>query len=527
MSDPRLLDKDWRLSHLYKIRDKNTNNIAFKRNRAQLHFAENKHTRNIILKSRQLGFTTDESIDTLDDTLFTRNFDSLFVAHEKQEASKIFDNKIDHAWKNVHKDIATLWKEDANNANTLKFDFGNGNTSSISVALSGRSGTYRRVHISEFAKMCKKSPLKAKEIITGTIPSVPLDGRVDIESTAEGEVGDFAEMFWEAWERQRQPYPTEFKAHFYNWTWDDEEIAKVKEAISFEQMDEGQKFKEYAEKHGLTDLQITYYHLKWLSLKRDWKALQQEYPTTPEEAFVSSGDKVFSAEVLEKMELKAGVAQGDWVYYADYNPMHRYALGADVAEGVARDSSTIVIWDFDSRDKNGYVRPEIVAEYKNNKIEPDQFAYHVKDGGNRYGQCLVAVERNNHGLTTLTTLKTIYPVSQIYKEIRKGTIDDKPTERLGWHTNVATKPKMLYEMNTALNQTLINIPSKGIVREFRTYDKSDVSRTTYSEEETYHWDRVVAACIGWQMNVYVDNPAYRTKQTDMVNRARANRNSAE
>ena len=79
--DPRLKDKEWRISHLYKIRTKDSQLVRFKRNRAQEHFNKHKHTRNIVLKSRQLGFTTDETIDSLDDTLFNKNFDTLFIAH--------------------------------------------------------------------------------------------------------------------------------------------------------------------------------------------------------------------------------------------------------------------------------------------------------------------------------------------------------------------------------------------------------------------------------------------------------------
>ena len=56
MTDPRLIDKTWRMSNLYKIRTKKAALVKFRMNRAQEDFNKNKHTRNIILKSRQLGF---------------------------------------------------------------------------------------------------------------------------------------------------------------------------------------------------------------------------------------------------------------------------------------------------------------------------------------------------------------------------------------------------------------------------------------------------------------------------------------
>ena len=229
----KLKDKKWRMSHLYKIVNKSGQKILFKRNRAQEDYQKNKAQRNIILKSRQLGFTTDEAIDSLDDTLFTPHFEDLFIAHTKDDAGDIFDKKIDYAWKNMN-ELHQLWKVEKDTALKLKFDFGeieggfqSKTISSISVSNSGRSGTYHRVHISEFAKLCATYPIKAQEIISGTIPAVPLNGRIDIESTAEGMGGHFSDMFWEAWNRGEPIHSTQFKAHFYNWMWDDEEIAKI------------------------------------------------------------------------------------------------------------------------------------------------------------------------------------------------------------------------------------------------------------------------------------------------------------
>ena len=106
--DKRLLDKEWRMSHLYKIRDKNQKLITFKHNRAQADFESKKHTRNLILKSRQLGFTTLEAIDTLDDTLFTPNQECLFIAHNLDDAKSIFRKKIRFAWENLPEELRTL-----------------------------------------------------------------------------------------------------------------------------------------------------------------------------------------------------------------------------------------------------------------------------------------------------------------------------------------------------------------------------------------------------------------------------------
>lgn len=277
--DLRLKNKEWRLSHLYKIRDKTQRLVTFKRNRVQEHFNKNKWYRNLILKSRQLGFTTDEAIDSIDDALFNRNTEVLLIAQNLDAGRAIFDKKIEFAWKNFNPELKSLYTVDTESAQTLKFEFGDGSFSSIAVDTSGRSGTYNRVHITEFADICKKFPNKVKDILEGTIPAIPTLGRLDIESTSQGASGEFFEMFMEAHERGDPKYPVEYKAHFYNWTWDEEIESIIPETHL------PVAFVEYQTKNNLTVREITYYYQKWLSLNKDWNSLHKEYPTTPEEAF--------------------------------------------------------------------------------------------------------------------------------------------------------------------------------------------------------------------------------------------------
>ena len=477
-NDRRLLDKEWRISHLYKIKNKDKQLVRFQRNRAQIEFNKNKHTRNIILKSRQLGFTTEEVVDALDDVLFTRNFDSLFIAQDLDTAKDIFNNKIDLAWENFP--LKDYYLVDRNSARQLKFGFGNGQFSSILVDSSGRSGTYQRLHITEFARLCKTFPDRAREVLEGSIPAIPTNGRVDIESTADGSEGKFYDMFWEAWEREgKELHPTEFKAHFYNWTYD-EEIKKIVNPIK----GLPNEFIDYQKQHGLSDYEITFYYLKWLSLNKDWQALRKEYPTTPFEAFESSGTKLFDAIKISLMGTQQGEQQGDWIFYEQPVLGNRYAMGCDVAEGVGQDSSTAVIWNFTP------IKPRVVADYKNNKIAPDLFAFEIKNGGEKYQNALVAVERNNHGHATLSKLREIYPERQIFK-------DDK--DKLGWITNLVSKPKMMYDLNTAISNELVDIPSKPIQSELRRFDKENLRDVKFSEDITQHYDLVVATAIGFQM----------------------------
>lgn len=276
--------------------------MRFQRNRAQQHFSEHKWYRNLILKSRQLGFTTDEAVDSLDDVLFTPNMDALLIAHNLEAGSSIFDKKIVFAWEKMPEEIRALYSVDNKTSKTLKFDFGRKGFSSVAVDTSGRSGTYQRVHITELADIAKKYPKKIPEIIEGTIPAIPTNGRLDIESTSQGASGEFYEMFIEAWERGEPTMHQEYKSHFYNWTWDDEEMSRILIPLPVEQMQQSDKFREYQIKHNLTDVQLTYYYQKWLSLNRKWNALRREYPTTPEEAFEAIAEGTYYGEYVGMME---------------------------------------------------------------------------------------------------------------------------------------------------------------------------------------------------------------------------------
>lgn len=480
MTDKRLLNKEWRMDHLYKIKNKQKQLVTFRRNKAQRHFQQHKHTRNIILKSRQLGFTTDEAIDTLDDALFTKNFDALFIAHGLEPAKDIFDNKIDLAWKNFK--LKHLYKPDMDSARKLKVGFGDETFSSIAVDTSGRSGTFSRLHVTEFAALCKTFPDRALEVLNGSIPAVTSEGRIDIESTAEGSDGLFHEMFWNAWERGEPLYPTQFKAHFYNWQWDEE--IDTTTVIT----DLPPEFRKYQEKYMLSAKEISYYYLKFLALgehDRNWATMKKEYPTTPEEAFEGSGNKLFDIEKLGLQKIMKPIEEyNNFKIYKKYILGHKYGIGCDVAEGIGKDSSAIVVWDFST------IRPRIVAEYANNAIAPDMFAFDIKNIAERYEQPLVAVERNNHGHTTISKLREIYPDRHIYEYAE---------DKFGWHTNLVTKPKMLFELNTAINENLVKISSKRIISEMRRYDKDELRELKAKNDTTAHFDLLTATAIGFQM----------------------------
>lgn len=507
LNDPQvarsLTDKDWRIANLYTIVDKNQQATQFRRNEAQRHFAIHKHIRNLILKSRQLGFTTDRAIDMVDDIAFTPNFHALFLAHIKEEAQRIFSRKIKYAWEKYP--LRNLYKTVKNDAGTLELDFGESKLnpqydrahSSIYVSNSGRSGTYAKIHVSEIAKMERVNSLRANEFVSGTIPALPISCGIDIESTAEGDFGLWYDMYNAAMERwewlQRkgvQPMPTDWKPHFYNWTWDKAEIAQTARLIPFSEMKNAQYFKDLQRVHNLTDLEISYYYVKYMTLNYDLETLQQEYPTTWQEAFVSSGGKFFPLEMLAMQRPRAGIKSGEWTFYTKYDPKHRYVFGVDTSGGKGGDNAVIEVVDAETGEQ--------AAEYVSDTTDAEHLAIEAVMYARKYGNALIVPEINNHGLAFVVKCKEL-GYSNLYVRVTFDKDLDKEQKEIGFNMNRATKPLLMYSLAFTLGEMGMLIYSELALQEIRSYPKSELDDFPTLREvrdgNKKHWDRVIGLAL--------------------------------
>jgi len=181
-----LRDKLWRLNHIYWITDKSGKPIRFNMTPEQLVYFENMHTRNIILKARQLGFTTEVCIIQLDAALF-ESAKCALIAHTLVDAKRLFREKVKYAYDKLPAEIKAANPASNDSAGELVFKKGG----SIYISTSFRGGTLRYLHLSEFGKICAKYPDKAREIVTGAFEAVSSECFTTIESTAEGRAGYF------------------------------------------------------------------------------------------------------------------------------------------------------------------------------------------------------------------------------------------------------------------------------------------------------------------------------------------------
>ncbi|MNX99868.1 hypothetical protein D3C86_1323380 [compost metagenome] len=148
-----LRDRFWRLNSLYFITDKNGKKVRFRMTQEQIDYFQGMHTRNIILKARQLGFTTLVCIVQLDAALFEAAKCAL-IAHTLTDAKRLFREKIKYAYDNLPAEIKAANPARNDAAGELVFSKGG----SLYVSTSFRGGTLRYLHVSEFGKICAKYP---------------------------------------------------------------------------------------------------------------------------------------------------------------------------------------------------------------------------------------------------------------------------------------------------------------------------------------------------------------------------------
>ncbi|WP_163836863.1 terminase [Spartinivicinus ruber] len=285
-----LRNRFWRLNNLYYITDKEGHVIRFKMTPEQLEYYEGLHNRNIILKARQLGFTTEQCIIQLDAAIFSGAKCAL-IAHTLSDANRLFREKIKFAYSRLPLEIRSANPASNDRAGELVFSKGG----SVTVSTSFRGGTLRWLHISEFGKICAKYPDKAREIVTGAFEAVSANCVITIESTAEGRQGYFFEYCQTA-EKQALSRVNlsalDWKFFFFSW-WKNPAYALKANNFLPERLRE--YFLELESRHGikLAEGQKAWYVAKEKTLGDDMK---REYPSIPEEAFQQSVEGAYYAK---------------------------------------------------------------------------------------------------------------------------------------------------------------------------------------------------------------------------------------
>jgi hypothetical protein len=341
-----------------------------------------------------------------------------------------------------------------------------------------------------------------------------------IESTANGVGGYFYDM-WKQAERGENDFIPVFLPWFTDVTYtrefeDSEDRELFTSQVNMTFRDSTGKDVHTEEYELMTTFDLTYEQLNWRkwTIKNkcngDVEQFCQEYPSTPDEAFIASGRPRFSVSSLKQYRKKCIEGRKGYLEWVSKNPDNFqvkfiddpkgyieiwkepeeerfYSIGGDVAEGlVTGDYSvgTVMSDDFD-----------IHASWYGH-IDPDLFGEELVKLAVYYNQGYLGIESNNHGLTALKSVQRL-EYWNIFFQKTYDKISDTISQKIGWSTNTRTKPLMINKLAEFIREKWLGIKWTTLINECLTYVIEDNGAT--NAQEGCHDDTVMSCAIALQL----------------------------
>ena len=488
--------KDKRLQ-IYKIINKEQVEVSFNRNPAQVILEKKKNElrekygriRLIILKGRQMGITTNEAMDWLDECIMYSNQNIGILAQVDKTRAEIFD-KVKTAYTRLPDSIrlndGKIWHKPTTKYSTKQELEFLENHSKISIITDSRWWTWSKLHISEFAFISN-----ATELLAWTLPSVPKNSDIIIESTANGFGNEF-EMLWNKY-YGKDSY--EWSCIFL-WWWimpeyflpvEEWEVIKLprelehlnKPMIDWTVLSEGQK--------------------KWyLNMYESYTNPDyafQEYPSTPEEAFMNTWTPVFKTSVIKNLKTPEYVEDDIIPDLRIYKPAPegQVVYGWDTSAWVSGwDYSCIIVRDRETA--------ELLACYYW-YTDPWDWLCKVVDRLVHLGYWWrIGVEKNNTWYAFYTKAKEYDWYSLCYINNTVDRTYDRQTQEIGWTTNAKTRPILMEDYKIAINKGHIVECDERVIKEMHTFIYNDKMKE--EAQVGYHDDGIMTDSICWQMRKY-------------------------
>lgn len=460
----------------------------------------------IILKARQLGFSTATEGVFFHDLNFSFNKVAMIVSFDEDSAVTIND-MADRFYKYMPQVLKPKRRPSRNKGilfENPKFDNsqpisktndpGLQNKFLVETAKNlnaGSSYTINYLHISELAKWDKP-----EETMTSIMQSVPDYGAIVIvESTAKG-MNYFQEL-WDNADRKKNNYVPLFVAWFEN--------PKYRAAYTGFELS-GYEL-ELQQAYNLDNEQ-----LQWRrntikdKLNGDDNMFKQEYPCNPMEAFLTTGTPVFNNEIVIKRirELEANPVgtRGHLKYIGDSKTLtfipdesgyitvfqhpikdRHYVSGNDVAKGVEGG-------DFDAAPMLDNITLEQVAAFHGH-LNVDLYADELYKFGMYYNKALLGPEVNFNPGLVLNLEKVNYPM--LYMKQQMNRISKEIIKSFGWNTDLTNRNAIVSELVEYVREHSHLIHDIGFLRECLTFIKNKQGRPEAMSGK--HDDRVLAYAI--------------------------------
>ena len=442
-----IADRPKFMETFFMIQDKNRQLVKFKPNRPQHEFLTNRTNRNIILKARQLGFSTVILGDMLAEAITVPHTVCVCISHEERATQRLLKkvhmmyDMIPAAAKQIP-ELSGMTEAELrpkiHHQSSYEMTWPDiGSSFYIGTARApsfGRGDTIHKLHMSELAHYPTDT---AESLMAAVSQSVPKGGLISIESNPRGRGGVFYSTY------QMAKEGLEYKPFFFAWWWGDEyqleegsELALPSDKYIFPYTDEEQAL---ISQHNLTRDQIRWRRYKKAELEQLYhQDFAQEYPENDVDCWLVGGQPVFNTKVIRAMltysrppvSILSEPGLNIWqLPRGDTN----YLVSVDPAEGLpTSDYSVAIILDL--------IHNTHVATYRV-RIPIDHFTNKLFELATKYNTAKIAVERNNHGHTVIDGLKRL-GYTRLYEH------EDK---KLGWLTNSRNRTMMIDLLGMSLN----------------------------------------------------------------------------
>ena len=487
-----------------------------------------KPVRLIILKARQLGFSTLTEGLIFHACATRKNVNALIVAHREDATANLFRmSKL--FYDELPAPVKPMLR--ASNAQELVFENPSklrserearpGLRSRIRCATAGgrgigRSDTLQCVHLSEYAFWPDGADGKASTLagILQAVPSLP-GTMVVIESTANG-FEDFKER-WDA----AVAGENDFEPVFFAWFENPDYSMPVVPGTEWTPEERDLKTA-----YRLTDGQLQW--RRWCIANNCGGSLdmfRQEYPASPGEAFLHSGTGVFDNEQivlrLERLPGPAGRGEftdGEWTesetgaitLYELPEEGVPYVLGGDTA-GEGSDYFTAIVID--------NVTGRIVAKLRQKYSEPE-YVRQIYALGRFYNDALVAIETNFSTYPVMKLQEMEYPNQ--YSREREDTYTRQMRKSYGFRTDRQSRPRAIANLLEVFSSHPEWFTDRELLEEMLTFCYNEDHRPEALAGK--HDDLVMGAAITYavrhqqRMTVLTEPEKPREKLIDQMKR---------
>lgn len=474
--------KKWELyeqliSENFTIVNKDKQDVPFILNKAQRHFLEHAVERNVILKARKMGFSSVLLAIACIKFIFGKNERCMSMSFDKSasvkqlERAKHFlkayerinnvkipyknDSKNEMSWEGVMPDGVTKF------TNTLRV--GSAQTTGF-----GRGDDITFLHLTEVSLVTD-----IDQLLAGVGEAVINNAIITLETTANGY--NAFKTFWDEASVGARGY----KNFFYDPTWEYD--------------------KEFVER-------------KRLELG---KLADQEYPLTPQAAFIASGNQFFDSIAIREYSesVQAPVVQQKFRKFRDFERGEFILIFADTAWGGG---------DFCAAQFLSYQRLDVPLVYHAKTIATDMTPeLHMKaeEIFDKTGvKPVVCFERQNGGIAEIERLAKLNRNGKYTIYLQKTGTGYKggaeQSRKYGWDTSSATRPIMLSALKEAIDNKLIRVYDEPTVTEMFSFVEVQTSSSWKAQAERGAHDDLIMSLAGvWQMYQTERPPIQRERRT--------------